>query len=210
MERQLPSCASMVAQLSNPLVHSPVLPFNQLRLNPTGDRGKDLAGLLLRESADLAKVDSLELLGQFRQHLAPMVRVQLDPAAALADEAAGLHAEPRTVEIACDLVKGAGGVQITAGQGIRPLVVPNDINYAVTGGGPPPKESVSLLIGCGKKTVFCLGNRCCEIDVGPCRLQSRYQLQPRGRIQGSRTRARPGGCCSQVRAQHRLQNGGGR
>jgi DNA invertase Pin-like site-specific DNA recombinase len=42
-----------------------------------------------------------------------VVRVQLDPAAALADEAAGLHAEPRTVEITCDLVRGAGGVQIT-------------------------------------------------------------------------------------------------
>jgi hypothetical protein len=41
-----------------------------------------------------------------------MVRVQIDPAAALAEEAEGLHPEPQTVEIACDLVRGASGVQI--------------------------------------------------------------------------------------------------
>jgi site-specific DNA recombinase len=45
-----------------------------------------------------------------------MVRVQIDPAAALADEAAGLRPEPQTVEIACNLVKGASGVQIAIGK----------------------------------------------------------------------------------------------
>jgi site-specific DNA recombinase len=42
-----------------------------------------------------------------------VVRVQLDPAPALADEATRLHAAPQTVEIACDLVRDAAGVQIT-------------------------------------------------------------------------------------------------
>jgi len=41
-----------------------------------------------------------------------MIRVQLDPAAALVDPAERLRPEPRTIEIAYDLVKGAGGVQI--------------------------------------------------------------------------------------------------
>jgi hypothetical protein len=62
----------MGAQLSNPLVYSPVLALNQFRLNPTGDRGEDLAGLLLRDSADLANLGSLKLLGQFREYLAPI------------------------------------------------------------------------------------------------------------------------------------------
>jgi hypothetical protein len=45
-----------------------------------------------------------------------VVRVQIDPAAALADEAEGLRLEPQTVEIACDLVRGASGVQIAIGK----------------------------------------------------------------------------------------------
>jgi len=45
-----------------------------------------------------------------------MVRVQIDPAAALADEAEGLRPEPQTVEIACNLVRGASGVQIAIGK----------------------------------------------------------------------------------------------
>src|SRR5271155_1485931 len=45
-----------------------------------------------------------------------VVRVQIDPAAALADEAEGLHPEPQTVEIACNLVRGASGVQIAIGK----------------------------------------------------------------------------------------------
>ena len=45
-----------------------------------------------------------------------VVRVQIDPAAALADEAEGLRPEPQTVEIACDLVRGASGVQIAVGK----------------------------------------------------------------------------------------------
>jgi site-specific DNA recombinase len=45
-----------------------------------------------------------------------MVRVQLDPAAALAeDQARGLRAEPKTIEVAYDLVKG-GGVQMVTGK----------------------------------------------------------------------------------------------
>ena len=45
-----------------------------------------------------------------------VVRVQIDPAAALADEAEGLRPEAQTVEIACDLVRGASGVQIAIGK----------------------------------------------------------------------------------------------
>jgi len=45
-----------------------------------------------------------------------VVRVQIDPAAALADEAEGLRPEPQTVEIACNPVRGAGGVQIAMGK----------------------------------------------------------------------------------------------
>ncbi len=45
-----------------------------------------------------------------------VIQVQLDPAAALADKAEGLRPEPRTIEIAYDLVKGAGGVQIVPGK----------------------------------------------------------------------------------------------
>jgi hypothetical protein len=45
-----------------------------------------------------------------------MVRVQIEPAAALADEAEGLRPEPQTVEIACNLLRGAGGVQIAHGK----------------------------------------------------------------------------------------------
>ena len=45
-----------------------------------------------------------------------MVRVQIDPAAALADEAEGLRPEAQTVEIACNLVRGASGVQIAIGK----------------------------------------------------------------------------------------------
>jgi hypothetical protein len=45
-----------------------------------------------------------------------MVRIQIDPAAALADEAERLHPEPRTVEIACNLLRGAGGVRIAIGK----------------------------------------------------------------------------------------------
>jgi site-specific DNA recombinase len=42
-----------------------------------------------------------------------MVRVRIDPAAALADEAEGLCPEPQTVEIVCNPLRGANGVQIT-------------------------------------------------------------------------------------------------
>ena len=45
-----------------------------------------------------------------------VVRVQIDPAAALADEAEGLRPEPQTVEIACNLVRGASAVQIAIGK----------------------------------------------------------------------------------------------
>jgi hypothetical protein len=45
-----------------------------------------------------------------------MIQVQLNPAAALADQAERLRPEPRTIEIAYDLVKGAGGVQIVTGK----------------------------------------------------------------------------------------------
>ena len=45
-----------------------------------------------------------------------MVRVQLDPAAALGNEAEGLCPEPQTVEITCNLVRGASGVQIAIGK----------------------------------------------------------------------------------------------
>jgi site-specific DNA recombinase len=45
-----------------------------------------------------------------------VVRVQIDPSAALADETEGLHLEPQTVEIACNLVRSAGGVQIAMGK----------------------------------------------------------------------------------------------
>jgi site-specific DNA recombinase len=45
-----------------------------------------------------------------------MVRVRIDPAAALADEAEGLRPEPQTVEIACNLVRGTSGVQIAMGK----------------------------------------------------------------------------------------------
>ena len=45
-----------------------------------------------------------------------MIHVQLDPAAALADQAEGLRPEPRTIEIAYDRVKSAGGVQIVTGK----------------------------------------------------------------------------------------------
>jgi hypothetical protein len=44
-----------------------------------------------------------------------IVRVQIDPAAALADDTEGLRREPQTVEIACNLVRGASGVQIAIG-----------------------------------------------------------------------------------------------
>ena len=45
-----------------------------------------------------------------------MLHVQIDPAAALADHAQGLSCEPKTIEIAYNLVKGAGGVQIVTGK----------------------------------------------------------------------------------------------
>ena len=45
-----------------------------------------------------------------------VVRVQLDPAAALADHAGGLPPEPKTIELSLDLVKGAGGVEIITGK----------------------------------------------------------------------------------------------
>jgi site-specific DNA recombinase len=45
-----------------------------------------------------------------------MLHVQIDPAAALADHAEGLSCEPKTIEIAYNLVKGAGGVQIVTGK----------------------------------------------------------------------------------------------
>ena len=45
-----------------------------------------------------------------------VVRVQIDPAAALANEAEGLRPEPQMVEIACNLVRGASGVQIAIGK----------------------------------------------------------------------------------------------
>jgi hypothetical protein len=44
------------------------------------------------------------------------VRVQIDSAAALADEAEGLRPEAQTVEIAYDLVRGASAVQIAVGK----------------------------------------------------------------------------------------------
>jgi len=43
------------------------------------------------------------------------IRVQLDPAAALADCAEGLDAEPKTIEIPYNVAKGAGGVEIVTG-----------------------------------------------------------------------------------------------
>ena len=45
-----------------------------------------------------------------------ILRVQIDPAAALADHAEGLSSEPRTIEIAYNIFKGAGGVQIVTGK----------------------------------------------------------------------------------------------
>jgi len=45
-----------------------------------------------------------------------VVRVQLDPAAALADQALGLQPEPKTIELSLDVVKGAGGVEIATGK----------------------------------------------------------------------------------------------
>jgi hypothetical protein len=45
-----------------------------------------------------------------------MIQVQLDPAAALADHAEGLCYELKTIEIAYNLVKGAGDVQIVTGK----------------------------------------------------------------------------------------------
>ena len=45
-----------------------------------------------------------------------MVRVKIDPAAALANEAEGLRPEPQVVVIACNLVRGASGVQIAIGK----------------------------------------------------------------------------------------------
>ena len=41
-----------------------------------------------------------------------MVRVQIDPAAALAEEDVGLHPEPQTLEIACNLLRDGSGVKI--------------------------------------------------------------------------------------------------
>jgi site-specific DNA recombinase len=45
-----------------------------------------------------------------------VIQVQLDPAAALAAQAEGLRPKPKTIEIACNLVKGAGGVEIVTGK----------------------------------------------------------------------------------------------
>ena len=45
-----------------------------------------------------------------------IVRVQIDPAAALADEAEGVRPEPQTVEIAYNVVRAASGVQIAFGK----------------------------------------------------------------------------------------------
>jgi site-specific DNA recombinase len=47
-----------------------------------------------------------------------MVRVQLDLAAALAEDQAppNLRPQPRTIQMACDLAKGAGGIQLLPGR----------------------------------------------------------------------------------------------
>jgi site-specific DNA recombinase len=45
-----------------------------------------------------------------------VIRVQLDPAAALADQAVALQLEPKTIEISVDAVKGARGVEIVTGK----------------------------------------------------------------------------------------------
>jgi site-specific DNA recombinase len=47
-----------------------------------------------------------------------MIRVQLDPAAAVTDRIPGLRTEPRIIEIANEVVKGANGVQVVAGKEI--------------------------------------------------------------------------------------------
>jgi site-specific DNA recombinase len=45
-----------------------------------------------------------------------VIRVQLDPAAALADQAEGLHPEPKTIEIPFNVAKGTRGVEIVTGK----------------------------------------------------------------------------------------------
>jgi site-specific DNA recombinase len=45
-----------------------------------------------------------------------VLRVQLDPAAALADDTQGLHPEPWTIEISYAVAKGAAGVEIVTGK----------------------------------------------------------------------------------------------
>jgi site-specific DNA recombinase len=65
-----------------------------------------------------------------------VVRVQLDPAAALADQAMGLQPEPKTIELSLDLVKGAGGVEIAMGKQsgeISPRLNPALINGIARG-----------------------------------------------------------------------------
>jgi site-specific DNA recombinase len=45
-----------------------------------------------------------------------VIRVQLDPAAALADHAQGLRAQPKTIEIPYNVANGASGVEIVTGK----------------------------------------------------------------------------------------------
>jgi site-specific DNA recombinase len=60
------------------------------------------------------------------------IHVQLNPAAALAEQEHGLHPKPKTVEIGYDVANGAGGVKIVSGKQSDNL--PRRLNPALVGG----------------------------------------------------------------------------